>query len=135
MPPVGMHARACTTRVRSARDACPARHTHTPILFICTLSQYVSPPPTCVYLQDPQPWQVCDFHPLSFSWRAGNHSAFWGMTLDEGIRYRLGTIRPSSSVTSMNEIHVSPSLPTILPSPHGLGPQGPCTLCPVPPRA
>lgn len=47
------------------------------------------------------------------------------MTLDEGIRYRLGTIRPSSSVTNMNEIHVSPSLPTILPSPHGLGPQEP----------
>lgn len=79
----------------------------------------------CAYLQDPQPWPVCDLHPLSFRWRAGNHSAFWGMTLDEGIRYRLGTIRPSSSVTNMNEIHVSPSLPTILPSPLGLPPQGP----------
>ncbi|XP_036718263.1 tubulointerstitial nephritis antigen-like isoform X5 [Balaenoptera musculus] len=42
----------------------------------------------------------------NYGWRAGNHSAFWGMTLDEGIRYRLGTIRPSSSVTNMNEIHV-----------------------------
>lgn len=62
-------------------------------------------------------------YPVSFRWRAGNHSAFWGMTLDEGIRYRLGTIRPSSSVTSMNEIHVSPFLPTILPF-HGLGSQG-----------
>uniref|UniRef100_A0A667GPW7 Tubulointerstitial nephritis antigen like 1 n=1 Tax=Lynx canadensis TaxID=61383 RepID=A0A667GPW7_LYNCA len=41
----------------------------------------------------------------NYGWRAGNHSAFWGMTLDEGIRYRLGTIRPSSSVTNMNEIH------------------------------
>ncbi|XP_007128524.1 tubulointerstitial nephritis antigen-like isoform X1 [Physeter macrocephalus] len=41
----------------------------------------------------------------SYGWRAGNHSAFWGMTLDEGIRYRLGTIRPPSSVTNMNEIH------------------------------
>ncbi|XP_014405023.1 PREDICTED: tubulointerstitial nephritis antigen-like isoform X1 [Myotis brandtii] len=41
----------------------------------------------------------------NYGWRAGNHSAFWGMTLDEGIRYRLGTIRPSPSVTSMNEIH------------------------------
>lgn len=45
------------------------------------------------------------------------------MTLDEGIRYRLGTLRPSPSVTSMNEIHVSPSLSTILP-PHGLRCQG-----------
>ncbi|KAI4544599.1 hypothetical protein MJG53_002530 [Ovis ammon polii x Ovis aries] len=41
----------------------------------------------------------------NYGWRAGNHSAFWGMTLDEGIRYRLGTVRPSSSVTNMNEIH------------------------------
>lgn len=61
---------------------------------------------------------------FSLRWRAGNHSAFWGMTLDEGMRYRLGTIRPSPSVTSMNEIHVSPSWPTILP-PHGLRRQGP----------
>ncbi|XP_012620923.1 tubulointerstitial nephritis antigen-like isoform X2 [Microcebus murinus] len=41
----------------------------------------------------------------NYGWRAGNHSAFWGMTLDEGIRYRLGTIRPSSSVMNMNEIY------------------------------
>lgn len=38
------------------------------------------------------------------------------MTLDEGIRYRLGTIRPSSSVMNMNEIYVSPPLPTSSPS-------------------
>lgn len=62
----------------------------------------------------PESWQVCHYHPFSFRWRAGNHSAFWGMTLDDGIRYRLGTIRPSSSVTNMNEIHVSPSLPCAL---------------------
>ena len=80
----------------------------------------MSLPLTCAFLQDLQPWQACDLHPLSFSWRAGNHSAFWGMTLDEGIRYRLGTVRPSSSVTNMNEIHVSAPLPTILPSPFGL---------------
>ena len=67
--------------------------------------------------------------PLSCRWRAGNHSAFWGMTLDEGIRYRLGTIRPSSSVASMNEIHVSPVLPTTLPS-HGLGSRGSWHLAP-----
>lgn len=52
---------------------------------------------------------------LSSRWQAGNHSAFWGMTLDEGIRYRLGTIRPSSSVMNMNEIYVSPFLPASLP--------------------
>lgn len=112
------------------RDACAARHTLTQISFTWTLRQYASLPPTCTYLQEPQPWKGCDFHPFSFRWRAGNHSAFWGMTLDEGIRYRLGTIRPSSSVTNMNEIHVSPSLPTILPSPHRLGPQEPWHVAP-----
>lgn len=55
----------------------------------------------------------------NYGWRAGNHSAFWGMTLDEGIRYRLGTIRPSSSVANMNEIH------TVL---------GPGRCCPEPSR-
>lgn len=100
----------CThTHTHSAQDACPARHGHTQTLVTYKLSPYTFLPPTHTYLQDPQPRQVCDFHPLSFRWRAGNHSAFWGMTLDEGIRYRLGTIRPSSSVTNMNEIHVIPS--------------------------
>uniref|UniRef100_A0A8C5L6G7 Tubulointerstitial nephritis antigen-like n=1 Tax=Jaculus jaculus TaxID=51337 RepID=A0A8C5L6G7_JACJA len=48
-------------------------------------------------------------------WQAGNHSAFWGMTLDEGIRYRLGTIRPSSSVMNMNEIYTVLSPREVLP--------------------
>ncbi|XP_027631355.1 tubulointerstitial nephritis antigen-like [Tupaia chinensis] len=42
-----------------------------------------------------------------YGWRAGNHSAFWGLTLDAGIRYRLGTLRPSSSVLNMNEVHTA----------------------------
>ncbi|OCT95097.1 tubulointerstitial nephritis antigen-like [Xenopus laevis] len=42
-----------------------------------------------------------------YGWTAGNYSQFWGMTLDEGILYRLGTVRPSSSVMNMNEIHVN----------------------------
>ncbi|KAM5247016.1 tubulointerstitial nephritis antigen-like isoform 2-T2 [Ctenodactylus gundi] len=48
-------------------------------------------------------------------WQAGNHSAFWGMTLDEGIRFRLGTIRPSSSVMNMNEIYTVLSPGEVLP--------------------
>ncbi|XP_068125015.1 tubulointerstitial nephritis antigen-like [Hyperolius riggenbachi] len=43
----------------------------------------------------------------SYGWRAGNYSTFWGMTLDEGIQYRLGTTKPSSSVMNMNELHVN----------------------------
>lgn len=42
-----------------------------------------------------------------FSWKAANYSQFWGMSLDEGLRYRLGTQRPSRAIMSMNEIQVS----------------------------
>ncbi|KAK6474417.1 tubulointerstitial nephritis antigen-like [Huso huso] len=40
----------------------------------------------------------------NYGWRAGNYSQFWGMSLDEGIRYRLGTNKPSRTVRNMNEI-------------------------------
>lgn len=39
-----------------------------------------------------------------YSWTAQNYSSFWGWTLDEGIRHRLGTIFPDNSVENMNEI-------------------------------
>ncbi|XP_053563203.1 tubulointerstitial nephritis antigen-like [Bombina bombina] len=42
----------------------------------------------------------------NYGWKAGNYSRFWGLTLDEGIQYRLGTAKPSSSVMNMNELHV-----------------------------
>lgn len=37
-------------------------------------------------------------------WRASNYSKFWGRTLDEGIRYRLGTLQPQKDVTRMNPV-------------------------------
>ncbi|XP_066600538.1 uncharacterized peptidase C1-like protein F26E4.3 isoform X2 [Prorops nasuta] len=37
-------------------------------------------------------------------WNAGNHSEFWGRTLDEGVQLRLGTINPSQSVYRMNPV-------------------------------
>uniref|UniRef100_A0A8C4W8T2 Tubulointerstitial nephritis antigen like 1 n=1 Tax=Gopherus evgoodei TaxID=1825980 RepID=A0A8C4W8T2_9SAUR len=43
----------------------------------------------------------------NYGWRAANYSHFWGMTLDEGIRYRLGTIKPPPLVMHMNELQVS----------------------------
>ncbi|XP_051843741.1 tubulointerstitial nephritis antigen-like [Antechinus flavipes] len=52
----------------------------------------------------------------NYGWTAGNHSVFWGMTLDEGIRYRLGTVRPTSSVMNMNEIQMVMSPDETLPS-------------------
>ncbi|XP_017550685.1 tubulointerstitial nephritis antigen-like [Pygocentrus nattereri] len=43
----------------------------------------------------------------NYGWRAANYSEFWGMTLDEGLRYRLGTQRPSRAIMSMNEIQMN----------------------------
>uniref|UniRef100_A0A8D2MCM5 SMB domain-containing protein n=1 Tax=Zonotrichia albicollis TaxID=44394 RepID=A0A8D2MCM5_ZONAL len=43
----------------------------------------------------------------NYGWRAANYSQFWGMTLEDGIRHRLGTFRPSATVMNMNEMHVS----------------------------
>lgn len=45
-----------------------------------------------------------------FRWKAANYSQLYGMTLDEGIRFRLGTQRPSRTIMNMNEIQVQDSL-------------------------
>ncbi|CAH2000246.1 unnamed protein product [Acanthoscelides obtectus] len=37
-------------------------------------------------------------------WRATNYSEFWGRTLDEGVRYRLGTLIPQAFVMHMNPV-------------------------------
>ncbi|CDQ94164.1 unnamed protein product [Oncorhynchus mykiss] len=42
----------------------------------------------------------------NYGWRAANYSQFFGMSLDEGLRYRLGTQRPSRTIMSMNEMQV-----------------------------
>ncbi|WKX92678.1 hypothetical protein Q1695_010592 [Nippostrongylus brasiliensis] len=48
-----------------------------------------------------------------FSWSARNYSFFWGRSLDEGVKYRLGTLFPEQSVQNMNEIVMKPrELPT-----------------------
>ncbi|KAK0426213.1 hypothetical protein QR680_009589 [Steinernema hermaphroditum] len=43
-----------------------------------------------------------------FSWTARNYSKFWARSLEDGIRYRLGTLFPEKSVQNMNEILVKP---------------------------
>ncbi|MFH4974237.1 hypothetical protein AB6A40_000946 [Gnathostoma spinigerum] len=43
-----------------------------------------------------------------FSWSARNYSKFWGETLVDGIRHRLGTLFPEESVKNMNEILIKP---------------------------
>ncbi|XP_030054836.1 tubulointerstitial nephritis antigen isoform X2 [Microcaecilia unicolor] len=39
-----------------------------------------------------------------YGWEADNYSQFWGMTLDDGIKYRLGTLPPSPALLGMNEM-------------------------------
>ncbi|XP_039271259.2 tubulointerstitial nephritis antigen-like [Styela clava] len=48
-----------------------------------------------------------------YGWTAGNYSFFWGETLDNGIRYRLGTKRAPEVVRNMTgiKIYVSEELP------------------------
>lgn len=53
----------------------------------------------------------------NYGWRASNYSQFWGMTLEEGIQYRLGTFKPPTSVMNMNELHMSMDTNEVLP-PH-----------------
>ncbi|KAK7100347.1 tubulointerstitial nephritis antigen-like [Littorina saxatilis] len=42
-----------------------------------------------------------------YTWRASNYSALWGMTLDDGLRYRLGTYPLESDVLQMTAIKVA----------------------------
>uniref|UniRef100_A0A9J2PZU5 SMB domain-containing protein n=1 Tax=Ascaris lumbricoides TaxID=6252 RepID=A0A9J2PZU5_ASCLU len=44
----------------------------------------------------------------SGKWSARNYSNFWGRTLEDGMRYRLGTLFPDKSVQNMNEILMKP---------------------------
>ncbi|XP_067862481.1 tubulointerstitial nephritis antigen-like [Heptranchias perlo] len=51
----------------------------------------------------------------NYGWRAANYSQLWGLTLDDGIRYRLGTRRPSTTVMNMNELNMDMDSNDILP--------------------
>lgn len=39
-----------------------------------------------------------------YGWKADNYTQFWGMTLEEGFRKRLGTLPPSHSLLNMKAI-------------------------------
>ncbi|XP_076463069.1 tubulointerstitial nephritis antigen-like [Babylonia areolata] len=41
-----------------------------------------------------------------YTWRAGNHTGLWGMTLSDGVRYRLGTFPLERDVLRMTPIKV-----------------------------
>ncbi|KAK0075748.1 hypothetical protein PV326_011313, partial [Microctonus aethiopoides] len=38
-----------------------------------------------------------NYESQDLGWQSGNHSEFWGKTLDDGIQLRLGTLNPSKS--------------------------------------
>ncbi|XP_060518366.1 tubulointerstitial nephritis antigen-like [Cylas formicarius] len=41
---------------------------------------------------------------VHYGWTAANYSKFWGRTLDDGIRYRLGTLQPQKAVLGMHSM-------------------------------
>ncbi|CAD6198912.1 unnamed protein product [Caenorhabditis auriculariae] len=43
-----------------------------------------------------------------YSWSARNYTNFWGRSLSDGIKFRLGTLFPEQSVQNMNEIVIKP---------------------------
>ncbi|XP_052256555.1 uncharacterized peptidase C1-like protein F26E4.3 [Dreissena polymorpha] len=45
-------------------------------------------------------------YPNKYGWQASNYSQFWGLTLEEGRRYRLGTNKPDEPVINMSNIEV-----------------------------
>lgn len=42
----------------------------------------------------------------NYGWRSSNYSFFWRMTLDDGVKYRLGTFRPTTPVMDMTPMRV-----------------------------
>ncbi|ELK00195.1 Tubulointerstitial nephritis antigen [Pteropus alecto] len=56
------------------------------------------------WLPHATPWYTED------RWTAQNYSQFWGMTLEEGFKYRLGTLPPSPMLLSMNEVTAVPAI-------------------------
>lgn len=59
-----------------------------------------NPERTCLI----EPRIVDTVNMLDFGWRANNYSAFWGKTLEEGIKYKLGTLQPERFVLRMNPV-------------------------------
>ncbi|XP_074042545.1 secreted Wg-interacting molecule [Leptinotarsa decemlineata] len=59
---------------------------------------------TNVCLMDPMITETINRNPEKFGWTAANYSEFWGRTLDEGIKLRLGTLPPQQFVMRMNSV-------------------------------
>lgn len=59
-----------------------------------------------VCLMRPDLINVININYDNLGWRADNYSAFWGKTLHEGIRHRLGTFKPTVQTMQMTELHM-----------------------------
>ncbi|XP_022089071.1 uncharacterized peptidase C1-like protein F26E4.3 [Acanthaster planci] len=57
---------------------------------------------TCLILED----IISAVNSANSGWRASNYSFLWGLTLEEGIQRRLGTLKPARDVAAMNEIDI-----------------------------
>lgn len=50
-----------------------------------------------------------------YGWAAENYTQFWGMTLEDGFRLRLGTLPPSPALLGLNEVTAASPAKTDLP--------------------
>ncbi|XP_068089445.1 tubulointerstitial nephritis antigen [Hyperolius riggenbachi] len=66
----------------------------------CHNKQWICTTHTCLV----EPSLISYINTGNFGWKAYNYSQFWGMTLKEGFENRLGTVPPSPSLLSMNEM-------------------------------
>ncbi|KAG8451543.1 hypothetical protein GDO86_003663 [Hymenochirus boettgeri] len=87
---------------RTVSDCCPDFW-----VYCLGIDPPISIQKACVYHGQHYPKGATYRENCNLCWTAGNYTNFWGMSLDEGIQYRLGTSKPPSSVMNMNEIHVN----------------------------
>lgn len=53
-----------------------------------------------------QPELIQSINQGNYGWKAANYSFFWGKTLKDGIKYRLGTMPPNPQVLNMNPVQM-----------------------------
>ncbi|XP_078504092.1 tubulointerstitial nephritis antigen isoform X2 [Lissotriton helveticus] len=59
-----------------------------------------------------RPKQIELINSRHYSWKAANYSMFWGLTLEDGFKHRLGTFPPSPALLAMNEMTIDTTIYT-----------------------
>ncbi|XP_069462240.1 tubulointerstitial nephritis antigen isoform X2 [Ambystoma mexicanum] len=67
---------------------------------ICISTQWKCTESICLI----RPEQIEEINARNYGWTAENYSMFWGLTLEEGFKQRLGTLPPSPGLLAMNEM-------------------------------